>query len=130
MTEPWLDLEETFCNNLENSNLPFISPNIKDNKCFKAITSAPLLTAWWEFLKIKSLHSTRVIAHRSETIRQNKTMLNFTQWNNHGIKFFFKYKQKSKIFRISNALFWGCAAELGDGGSWTQANRYLCLNVD
>ncbi len=52
LDEPWLDVEQALCNNIEISDLPFISSISKRHVCFKSISISSSLTAWWEFLKM------------------------------------------------------------------------------
>ena len=86
---PWLNVEQGLCGNLEISDLPFISPNIKYHKCFKSVNISTSLTAWWEFLKITKssiVPCKHTPIWNNPDILQNKKMLNFIQWKNKGIK--------------------------------------------
>ncbi|KAF7208072.1 transcript variant X4, partial [Nothobranchius furzeri] len=48
--ESWLDIEQTLCNTIELSDLPFISSSIRKHEGFKSISISTSLTAWWEYI--------------------------------------------------------------------------------
>uniref|UniRef100_A0A669EVM6 Reverse transcriptase domain-containing protein n=1 Tax=Oreochromis niloticus TaxID=8128 RepID=A0A669EVM6_ORENI len=90
LDEPWLDVEQALCNNLEISNLPFISSNIQRHECFKSINISSSLTAWWEFLKLTEsslIPCKRTPIWNNPDILQNNNMINFSDWSGKGIKY-------------------------------------------
>ena len=81
LEELWINIEQALCDNLEISDLPLISQNVKHHKCFKSVNISTSLTAWWEFLKItkSSLLPCKLTPiWNNPDILQNKKMLNFT----------------------------------------------------
>lgn len=52
----WLDTEQTLCEDIPLSDLPYISQNIKKHPCFHNLTIASTLTAWWKALQITNPH--------------------------------------------------------------------------
>ena len=105
-----MDIEQTFCDNLKISELPFISPSIKHHKCFKSINISSSLTAWWEFLKItnSSIFPCNLTPiWNNPDILQNKKMLNFTSWKSKGIKHMEHIVQGGKFisFDMLKALY-------------------------
>uniref|UniRef100_A0A669D9D9 Reverse transcriptase zinc-binding domain-containing protein n=1 Tax=Oreochromis niloticus TaxID=8128 RepID=A0A669D9D9_ORENI len=90
LDEPWLDVEQALCNNLEISDLPFISSNIQRHECFKSINISSSLTAWWEFLKLTEsslIPCKRTPIWNNPDILQNNNMINFSDWSSKGIKY-------------------------------------------
>uniref|UniRef100_A0A3Q2ZER1 Reverse transcriptase domain-containing protein n=1 Tax=Kryptolebias marmoratus TaxID=37003 RepID=A0A3Q2ZER1_KRYMA len=89
LDETWLDIEQTLCNNIRLSYLPFISTNIKKHACFKSITISSSLTAWWEYQKMtkSSLIPCRhTPIWNNPDILQENIMINFTGWRAKGIE--------------------------------------------
>ncbi len=90
LDEPWLDVEQALCNNIEISDLPFISSISKRHVCFKSISISSSLTAWWEFLKMTEsslIPCKRTPIWNNPDILLNNNMINFTDWSCKGIKY-------------------------------------------
>lgn len=48
----WLETQQAFSNDIQLSDLPFISQTIKHHYCFQSMTISSTLTAWWKALQI------------------------------------------------------------------------------
>lgn len=83
-------LHATICNNIEISDLPFISSNTKLHVCFKRVDISSSLTARWEFLKMteSSLIPCECTPIWNKTdILQKNNMINLPDWSRKGIKY-------------------------------------------
>lgn len=84
----WTDIEQTICNNIQISDLPFLPPKIKKNPLFKTPTIAATLTAWWKLHQINntplSPSKYTPIWHNPELTLNNKPV-NFQSWAKKGI---------------------------------------------
>lgn len=84
----WLDLEQTICNNLQITDLPYLTPAIKKHPCFKAPTIGSSLTAWWKFHTItntKYSPSKLTPIWNNPAFTCNKKTLNLLTWKDKGI---------------------------------------------
>lgn len=84
----WLDIEQTLSKDISISDLPFLSQTIKRHPCFKMLTIAATLTAWWKFHQITN---TPLTPSKYTPIWNNpdfviyKKPLNFRTWIDKGI---------------------------------------------
>uniref|UniRef100_A0A1A8UJ98 Reverse transcriptase domain-containing protein n=1 Tax=Nothobranchius furzeri TaxID=105023 RepID=A0A1A8UJ98_NOTFU len=88
LDESWLDIEQTLCNTIELSDLPFISSSIRKHEGFKSISISTSLTAWWEYLKMTEsslVPCRRTPIWNNPDILQNNKMMNLPDWKNKGI---------------------------------------------
>nr|XP_057934911.1 F-box only protein 8 isoform X1 [Doryrhamphus excisus] len=84
----WLDIEQSFSQEIPIFNLPFISQILRKHNCFKSINIKTTLTAWWEFLKItrSSLNPCQYTPiWNNPDILLKKKPLDFTTWHDKGI---------------------------------------------
>ncbi|MBN3294582.1 LORF2 protein, partial [Polypterus senegalus] len=88
LDESWLDVEQTLCNTIELSDLPFISSKIRKHESFKSINISTSLTAWWEYLKMTEsslIPCRRTPIWNNPDILQNNKMMNLPYWKSKGI---------------------------------------------
>ena len=84
----WQEIEETFCQNIPLSALPFCSISIKQHPCFKISTISSTLTAWWKLYKITNATlspSTLTPIWNNLDLLMNKKPLHFRTWAEKGI---------------------------------------------
>lgn len=85
----WLDIEQTFCKNIQISYNPFLSQSFRLHPCFQAITIALVLIAWWKFHKEKSIVLTNFTPILNNPNFLGKPpppkILNFHTWAEKGI---------------------------------------------
>ena len=55
---PWLDVEQSYCNEISIADLPFLSKSIKYHECFKSMTISTTLKAWWKINKLTNFEMT------------------------------------------------------------------------
>ncbi len=84
----WLDVEETICEDINTSDLPFYNQTIKKHHCFKMPTIAAALTAWWKFHQITNsplAPSKYTPIWNNPDFTANKKPLNLHTWAEKGI---------------------------------------------
>lgn len=84
----WLDIEQSLCENLHISDIPFLSQSIKHHPCFKSLTIASALTAWWKYHHITNSNqapSELTPLWNNPDFTSNKKTLNFHKWAQKGI---------------------------------------------
>ncbi len=103
----WLETEQALCNNINLSDLPFISQTIKHNTCFQNISIASALTAWWKTVHIKGstvAPSTRSPIWNNPDFTINRKPVNFTLWKDKGITHLHHIIQESKVIKFQHLI--------------------------
>lgn len=105
----WLDIEQSLCENLRISDISFLSPSIKHHPCFKALTIASALTAWWKYHQITNSNqapSKLTPLWNNPDFTSNKKTLNFHKCSEKGIMHINHIFQSNNFVSFSYKEVW------------------------